>query len=98
MRSTLKVNQSCARPLAMGLPKPAWVRLDRLRTGVGKFWSFMHKWGLALTSICECSPLDQTAAHAILECSLYRASGGYYGLLVLHDETLCCHNKIVANI
>ena len=36
-----------ARPVGMGLPRAAWVKLDRLRTGVGLFHSFMHKWGLA---------------------------------------------------
>ena len=36
-----------ARPVGMGLPRAAWVKLNRLQTGVGRFHSFMHKWGLA---------------------------------------------------
>ena len=35
-----------ARPVGMGLPRAAWVKLNRLRTGVGQFHSFIHKWGL----------------------------------------------------
>ena len=36
-----------ARPVGMGLPQAAWVKLNRLQTGVGRFYSSMHKWGLA---------------------------------------------------
>ena len=56
----------------MGLPRPAWVRLNRLHTGIGRFLSSMHKWGLAPISICKCGTLDQTAAHVILEYPLHR--------------------------
>ena len=47
----------------MGLPRPSWVRLNRLRTGVGRFQSSMHKCGLAPTSNCECGAVEQTADH-----------------------------------
>ena len=41
------VPETGARPVGMGLPRAAWVKLNRLRTGVGRFYSSMHKWGLA---------------------------------------------------
>ena len=47
----------------------------------------MHKWRLALTSICDCGVLDQTVSHLILEYPLHRDPGGYHKLLVLDDET-----------
>ena len=32
-----------SRPLGMGLPRAAWVKLNRLRSGVGRFCSSMYK-------------------------------------------------------
>ena len=34
-------------PSGMYFPRPAWVRLNRLRTGVGLFRSTLRKWGMA---------------------------------------------------
>ena len=44
-----------AGPLAIGalLPRRAWIRLNRLRTGVGRFRSTMHRWGVASSAACE---------------------------------------------
>ena len=52
-----------ARPVGMGLPRAAWVKLNRLQTGVGRFHSSMYKWGLAPSLNCECGTSEQTADH-----------------------------------
>ena len=44
----LFVSSPSARQLGMGQLKPAWVRLNRLRTGVGRFQPSMYKWVLFL--------------------------------------------------
>ena len=62
-----------ARPVGMGLPRAAWVKLNRLRTGVGRFHSSMHKWGLAPSPNCECGVSDQTADHILTACPIPRA-------------------------
>ena len=75
-----------ARPIGMGLPRAAWVKLNRLRTGVGRFHSSMHKWGLAPSLTCECGASEQTADHVLTACPMHRAPHGARGLTVLDDE------------
>ena len=48
------VPETGARPVGMGLPQTAWVKLNCLRTGVGQFHSSMHKWGLVPSPNCKC--------------------------------------------
>ena len=57
------VPETGARPVGMGLPRVAWVKLNRLQTGVGRFHSSMQKWGLAPSPNCECGTSEQTADH-----------------------------------
>ena len=86
------------RPVGMGLPRAAWVKLNRLRTGVGRFHSSMHKWGLAPSPNCECGASEQTADHVLTACPIHRAPHGARGLTVLDDETRCWLNNITASI
>ena len=74
----------------MGLPRAAWVKLNRLRTGVGRFHSSMYRWGLAPTPNCECGAFEKTADHVLRtnrRPSIHRAPHGARGLTVLDDET-----------
>ena len=65
-----------ARPVGMGLPRAAWVKLNHLRTGVGRFHSPMHKWGLASSPNCECGAFEQTADYVLTACPIHRAPHG----------------------
>ena len=87
-----------ARPVGMGLSRAAWVKLNRLRTGVGRFHSSMHKWGLAPSPNCECGASEQTADHVLTACPIHRAPHGARGLTVLDKETRCWLNNITASI
>ena len=82
----------------MSLTRTAWVKLNRLRTGVGRFGSSMQKWGLTSSAKCECDVSEQTADHIILTCPTHRAPGGIMGLTVLDDETRCWLNSITASM
>ena len=48
------------RPDGLSLPPTAWVKLNRLRSGIERFHSSMHKWGLALSPNCTCGAPEQT--------------------------------------
>ena len=77
LKSTLKVNQSFAflsqgpalGPLGMGLPRPVWVRLNRLRTGVGRLYKLYKLYIHVQMGICSyiIVAFDQTAVRVILE-------------------------------
>ena len=86
------------RSTGMSLTRTAWVKLNRLRTGVGRFGTSMHKSGLATSAKCECGASEQTADHIILTCPTHRAPRGIMGLTVLDDETRCWLNSITASI
>ena len=72
-KSTSRLHQFIAdissSPPGMNFPRPVWVRLNRLRTGVGLFRSTMYKWGKAFSAACECGAEEQTADHVIATCS-----------------------------
>ena len=82
----------------MGLPRAAWVKVNRLRIGVKRFHSSIHKWGLAPSPNCECGASEQTADHVLTVCPIHRAPHGARGLTVLDDETQCWLNDITASI
>ena len=87
-----------ARAVEMGLPRAAWVKLNCLRTGVGRFHSSMHKWGLTPSPNCECGVSEQTADHVLTACPIHRAPHGAGCLTVLDDETRCFLNDTTASI
>ena len=92
------VPETGSRPVGMGLPQAAWVKLNLLRTGVGRFHSSMHKWGLAPSPNCECSASEQTADYVLTACLIHRTPHGARGLTVLDDETRCWLNDTTASI
>ena len=87
-----------ARPVGICLPRAAWVKLNRLRTGVGRFHSWMHKWGLSPSPNCECGAFEQTVDQVPTAYSIHRAPHGARGLTVLDDETRCWLNNTTASI
>ena len=63
-----------ARLVELSLPRTA--KLNGLRTGVGRFYSSMHKSGLAPIPNSECGATEQTVDHILLACPIYRAPHG----------------------
>jgi len=69
------------------IPKRTWIRLNRLRTGVGRFRSCLYKWGMVSLAACECGAEEQTVDHVVLQCPVHRPPHGLHGLTILNDET-----------
>ena len=70
----------------MSLTRTAWVKLNRLCIGVGRFGSFMHKWGIASLAKCRNGASEHTADHIISTFPNHQAPRGIMGLTVLDDE------------
>ena len=82
----------------MSLPRAVWVNLNYLQTGVGRFHSFMHNWGLVPSPNCACGAFEQTADQVLTACPIHRTPHGARGLTVLDEETQCWLNDITASI
>jgi len=87
MRLRIFIPDTSTHPPGMTLPRTAWVWLNRLRTGVGRFRSCLYKWGMAFSAARECGAEEQTVDHVVLQCSIHRPPHGLHGQAVLDDET-----------
>ena len=58
-------------PPGMHLPRRSWVRLNHLRTGVGRFRSSLHNWEMVPSVACDCGAENQTAEHILAHCPLF---------------------------
>ena len=76
-------------PLPPGheLSRLAWIRLNRLRTGIGRFGSLMHSWGLTPIAVCDCGAERQTPEHLLYQIPIYSLARKD-GLLILDDNTI----------
>ena len=75
-------------PPGRHLPRRFWVRLNHLHTGVGRFRSFLHNWGVDPSAACDCGPENQTAEHILAHCTLFSPPHGITGLVLLDDDTI----------
>ena len=63
------------RPPGCNLDRLSWSRLNRLRTGHGRFRASMFRWGFCNSPTCECGESNQTADHILDECSMHGCPG-----------------------
>ena len=82
------IRDTGALPLGMTLPRKACIRLNRLRTGDGRFRSCLYKRGMASSAACECGAEEQTVDHVLLQCPIHGPPHGLHCLTVLDDETI----------
>ncbi len=83
-------------PPGFDLPRTDWVRLNRLRTGHGRFRSNMYTAGYINNPACDCGAPKQTSKHIIEECPKHSAPPGHVDLLALDADTIdWIHNLAV---
>ena len=75
-------------PPGMALLRTAWVRLNRLRTGVGRIRSCLYKWGMSPSTTCACGAEEQTVDHVVLHCPIHQLPQGAHGPMVLDNEAI----------
>ena len=69
------IDDPTEKPSGFQLPRTAWSRLNRIRTGHGCCGSCLFKWGLRDSPECDCGVGDQTMWHIVCSCPLRRVSG-----------------------
>ena len=67
------VPQVSTKPTGCDLRRPQWVKLNRLRSGHGRYNSFLHRIGLAPSPNCTCGE-PETAEH-VLRCRVVDIQG-----------------------
>ena len=74
--------------------RPSWNDREQHGSGltasasVGRFRSYLYKWGMASSGACECGAEEQTVDHIVLHCPPHRPPHGLHSLTVLDDETV----------
>ena len=58
-------------PSSHEFSRSAWVRLNCLHTGIGRFGSLIYRWGLTTTAVCDCGAEQQTLEHLLYQCPIY---------------------------
>lgn len=80
VRNSELVSDPTLRPAGFDIPRKAWVRLNRIRSGHGNCAHFLHLWNMATSTSCDCGAADQTMWHIVNECPIRKFSGGIVGL------------------
>ena len=74
-------------PPGSDLSRKLWVTLNRLRAGVGKFGSEMHKWGLTTSASCACGAATHNVEYILFDCNLLRPPNTVKNLTNVTDDT-----------
>ena len=75
-------------PPGIHLPRRTWLRLNHLRTGVGRFSSSLFNLGKVPPAACDCGAEDQTAEHILAHRPMFSPPHGITGLVYLDDDTI----------
>ena len=71
------ISSPSTNPISHDLHRHWWDRLNRMRTGYGRFGQQMVRMGRATDPSCSCGCAVQTAHHAIYDCPITRCPGDF---------------------
>lgn len=80
VRNSELVNDPTLKPAGFDIPRKAWVRLNRVRTGHGNCAHFLYLWNMKDSTCCDCGEMDQTMLHIVNDCPIRKFVGGIEGL------------------
>ena len=69
------ISSPSTNPIGHDLHRHCWVRLNRTRTGYGRFGQQMFRMGLATDPSCSCGCAVQMVHHAIYDCPITKCPG-----------------------
>ena len=88
VRNSELVSDPALKIAGFDLPRKAWVRLNRIRTGHGNCLHFLYLWNMANSTNCDCGDADQTMAHIVNDCPIRKFIGGIEALNRLDDGAI----------
>ena len=85
----MKITDPALKLNGFNLPRHAWCRLNRVRCGVGRTASALHKWGWIDSPFCDCADIPQSMEHIVLDCPLRAFPGNVEDLNSATPEAIC---------
>lgn len=68
------------------LPRKIWCNLNRLRTEHGNCNELLHKWKFIENPSCSCGHPNQTMAHLLLDCPIFKFQGAIGDIVDLTSQ------------
>lgn len=88
VRNNELVRDPTLKPAGFDIPRKAWVRLNRIRTGHGNCAHFLHLWNMTDSTCCDCGAMDQTMSHIVNDCPIRKYREGIEGLNRLDEGAI----------
>lgn len=84
----IKSDNVCTPVLGTDLSRKIWVRLDRVRSGQGRWNELMYKWKFKKSPGCDCGASIQSMQHLILDCQLRSNDGDLEDFIKVTPEAV----------
>ena len=62
--------------------RSAWIRLNCIRNGIGRYGYLMSKWGLTTAAAFDCSAEQQTLDLILYRCPIYNLTRKKWAIII----------------